>query len=130
MEVIKSIEEVFGHKPGDSDWMSHDGFKIVTTDQTIFMGISNEQSCCEDWGYFITNDDMTDFIGARLLDVKIVDTCLNKDKAPDLYEGACMYVDIETDKGTLQFTAYNEHNGYYGHSAVVVSKQLNEVEYL
>ena len=26
--------------------------------------------------------------------------------------------------GTLQFTAYNEHNGYYSHDAFVISNQI------
>ena len=41
-----------------------------------------------------------------------------------------MFVNVETDKGLLQFVAYNEHNGYYGHEACVISKHLNESEYL
>jgi hypothetical protein len=39
-------------------------------------------------------------------------------------------VNIDTDRGQLQFVAYNEHNGYYGHNAVVVSKQLTHEECL
>jgi hypothetical protein len=35
-----------------------------------------------------------------------------------------MFVDIETDRGVLQFVAYNAHNGYYGHKARVQSTQL------
>ena len=30
--------------------------------------------------------------------------------------------------GYLQFVAYNSHNGYYGHEAVLISKQLNYEE--
>ncbi len=35
-----------------------------------------------------------------------------------------MFVNLETNKGTLQFVAYNEHNGHYGHEAKVTCKQL------
>ena len=48
----------------------------------------------------------------------------------DYFEGGVMFVNITTSKGVLQFVAYNEHNGYYGHSACVISKQLNHEECL
>jgi tRNA(Ile2) C34 agmatinyltransferase TiaS len=41
------------------------------------------------------------------------------------FEGGVMFVNIETNEGTLQFVAYNEHNGYYGHIAKVQSMQLS-----
>ncbi len=41
-----------------------------------------------------------------------------------------MFVNLETNVGLLQFVAYNSHNGYYGHDAVLVSKQLNLTEAL
>ena len=34
-----------------------------------------------------------------------------------------MFVNINTSNGALQFAAYNEHNGYYGHEAVVISEK-------
>jgi len=124
MEKILRIEKDVTFKIGESCWGGYDGFEVVTDDQTIRVGITNEQSCCENWGYFMTNDDPSEFIGANLISVDIVDTCLVKDKAPALYEGDAMFVNFETSAGTLQFVAYNAHNGYYGHEAVVVSKQL------
>lgn len=129
MEKIVRVEEAT-FKFSDDDWQTYEGFQIITDKQTIKLGIGNKQFCCEDWGYFITNDDATEFEGAQLLSVDLVDMCLNKSKAPELYEGGVMYVNLETSEGTLQFTAYNEHNGYYGHNTVVVSQQLNHIEYL
>ena len=41
-----------------------------------------------------------------------------------------MFVDIVTDRGVLQFVAYNIHNGYYGHEAKVISTQLEHNETL
>ncbi|MEL3959481.1 hypothetical protein NST17_20225 [Caldifermentibacillus hisashii] len=41
-----------------------------------------------------------------------------------------MFVDIITSNGTLQFVAYNEHNGYYGHEAKVISTQIEHSEFL
>lgn len=126
MEYILKIEEATF---GEGKWEQYDGFLITTNVQTIKVGISNGQSCCENWGYFMTNDNPEEFIGQDLLRVDIVDTCLNKEKMEGLcYEGSCMFVNFETSNGTLQFTVYNEHNGYYGHEAVVISNQLNVSE--
>lgn len=45
-----------------------------------------------------------------------------------LYEGEAMFINFETSKGTLQFTLYNSHNGYYGHTAKVISKRPGNTE--
>lgn len=129
MEKIIRIEEG-SFQRDKNDWSSFDGYLIVTDKQTIKFGISNGESCCEDWGHFITNDDTSEFVGASIVSVKIVDECMNKEKAPEIYEGGVMFLDIETDKGVLQFTAYNSHNGHYVHYAVVISEQLNHEECL
>lgn len=125
-EIIRAITE-HSQKKGYS-YMA--GFKIITDKQEILMLIDDESSCCENWGYFLSEDDTEQFVGAELRDIKITDTELNKEKHVDIYEGGIMFVDIETNKGTLQFVAYNDHNGYYGHEALVESTQLNHKEVL
>ena len=109
----------------------YDGFIVSLDDSnSIKLGIDNFQSCCENWGYFMTNDSLDDFIGAEVVDVNLVDECLNVEKAPDIYEGGIMFVNIETNRGTLQFVAYNEHNGYYGHEAMFEYKNNRHTEHL
>ena len=108
------------------------GYKVITSSQEITLLIDNESSCCERWGWFWCNDNPKDFIGAELLDIKLTDEALNKaimikkeiEPSVDYYEGGICYVNLETNKGTLQFVAYNQHNGYYGHTAKIISKQL------
>jgi hypothetical protein len=80
----------------------------------------------------MSEDDFSEFIGANIIDLAITDTCLNTKKLEEeeLYEPDLMFVNLNTDKGLLQFVAYNSHNGYYGHSAVVVSEQLFHEEVL
>lgn len=122
MEKILSIEI---HNVDD-----YEGYKIVTTKQEILLLIEYGQCCCENYGYFITEDNLKDFCGSELLDIKIVDTELKvnslKEREINIsYGGDVMFVNIETSKGLLQFVAYNEHNGYYGHNAKVISKKLN-----
>lgn len=110
------------------------GFTITTTTQKISLGIIGGQRCCEDFGCFMTNDNLSEFIGAKILGITLVDDMLETkgfDHALLLESDSClMFVNIETDNGTLQFTAYNEHNGYYGHDAFVRSEQLKHTEEL
>lgn len=132
MSVIKSIEETsFGHNSSGYN-SNFDGFVITCEDgSTVKIGIENGQSCCENWGYLISEDDLVDFIGATILDVAVVDDALNTSKVPELYEGSSMFINVETTEGKFQVVAYNEHNGYYSHEAVVVVNDVTkEKQYL
>lgn len=132
MEQILKIEE---YQEGEG-WESMSGYAITTNNQIIKLMIDDDQQCCENAGYFMSEDDFTEFINSELIDIKITDTELKEgsldkhgiDTNDEFFEGNIMFVDIITSEGTLQFVAYNEHNGYYGHSAKVVSKQLNHQE--
>lgn len=127
MEKILRIEET-NFKTDEKGWSSYDGYQIITDQQTIKIGISDWQSCCENFGCIITNDEIKEFIGSELLGISITDTALNNKKIEELEYldcGGAMFVNLETSEGLLQFVAYNSHNGYYGHEAVLVSKQLN-----
>ena len=124
--MVSKVEKILEIEEGS--WHGFDGFKIKTNKQMIELLISGSQDCCENYGYFMTNDTTSDFIGAKILDIQIVDESLNQqkmNKIVQIYEGSTMFVNIITNKGVLQFTAYNEHNGYYGHQAKVQSIQLN-----
>ena len=124
MEKIISISE-FNER-------NTSGFHITTDKQVITLEIENGQNCCEEWGYFMSHDDFTEFIGAELTDVKIVDEALkvydglDMDNT-DLY---IMFVNIGTANGLLQFVAHNSHNGYYSHTARVCSNQVTASESL
>ena len=127
MEKILSIKETTFKKKKD-DWKFYDGYEIVTDKQTIKIGISNGQSCCEQFGYFITEDDLSDYIGSGLISISQTDTAMNTKTIDelDLQEKLnTMFINFETSNGTFQFVAYNSHNGYYGHDAIIISEQLN-----
>jgi hypothetical protein len=129
-EIISSITE--GSFKGNGIYNTYDGFIILTNLQSIKVGISNSQNCCENWGYLTSedNDDLSMFIDAELLEIKVTDTkmmtrivdFLNNE---GIDNDSTMFVTFETTKGTFQITAYNEHNGYYGHDAVVISNSLD-----
>lgn len=153
-EMIISITEFF-----DKTWYSDyekkhvvfDGFEILTNRQKIILAVGNEQQCCEDVGYFMTNDNLEDFLDSSLESIDYVDGNLkvhevaitisnqldnfnhtyskyfidNKREielnAKDNY---ALFVNFHTSKGKLQFVAYNAGNGYYGHAFELISEQV------
>jgi len=129
-EIIQSIKEACFKSKFKDAYGTMEGFEITTDKQVIRMGISEGQSCCEHTGFFMSEDDLDQFIGADLISVETVDTCLVPKKMEDFYEGGTMFVNFTTNRGVLQFTAYNSHNGYYGHDAVVECEQLDLSETL
>ena len=132
MEKILSIEEVHTNT---RCFNAESGFKVTTDKQVITLMIDSYQQCCETWGYFFCNDDTQDFIGSALYEVSITDTALNTEIFNVEVEGhdqerRVMFVNLQTSKGTLQFVAYNAHNGYYGHHASVKAQQLTHKDHL
>lgn len=128
MEKILSIVETSFERTEGSWSSSYDGYIITTDKQVVRMGISNGQSCCEQFGYLMSEDDVQSFVGSELLSVQVVDEALNKRSIEDI-EGSdtyLMFINIETSNGLLQFVAYNSHNGYYGHTAFVESSFVTE----
>lgn len=118
---------------GEPEFGYYDGYIVTTEKQTIKVGISNSGHCCEHFGYLTTNDDLSEFVGAYLTQIATVDTALKVEPLKDAHVtdvNACMFVNFSTSRGTMQLVAYNEHNGYYGHDAVVVSESFNHQENL
>lgn len=121
--VIQSIAEIDNVKFGR--YCDGDGYRVTTDKHTFSVLIDNGQSCCENWGYFASNDDFEPFIGAELLSVEFIDEALNKKQFDELFKygfdcGGAQFVDFNTSRGTLQLAVYNDHNGYYGHSIAVI----------
>ena len=112
------------------------GYLLKTNKKEYKFAIQNSDNCCEQWGYFMSEDNFEDFIGATLIDIKVVDTALNVTelKMDDLFkgggldEGGVMFINVNTSEGLLQFTAYNSHNGYYGHTAYLIVNDAIEEE--
>lgn len=138
-ETILKIEEVtddtslITDESGSDIFDKTNGYAITTDKQVIKLLINNHQDCCEDWGYFMSEDDLSRFIGTQLLAISLTDTELNTTKHVEIsnewgLDGGVMFVNLETSEGVLQFVAYNAHNGYYGHTAYVVSEQLKHNE--
>lgn len=125
-KIISITETSFGK--GDK----YSGFVLLLDDDsTVRMGIENGQCCCENWGYLTSQDDLTDFIGAMFISVAVTDAELKHYDVASVYDGAAMFINVETSRGCLQFVAYNEHNGYYSHDAVLIENgTITHTEYL
>ena len=156
MEIIKSIKEVYnfsiepvtgsngdnGSRLGILQMLSivtgayseYDGYEISTDENQYYVLINNGQSCCENWGYLSSDDNLDYFVGAELIEVKLTDVVLNQKVVEESnYYGdgdGIQFVDFVTDKGVLQLAVYNSHNGYYGHSILIAKNEnilLNDV---
>ncbi len=130
MEKIIRIEDQPSFTLKKDDYTTYEGYFIITDKQTIKIGIGNDSNCCESWGYLASADNLEDFQGAEIKSIALVDEAANEKIIKDareygLDEGDAMVVNIDTDKGLLQFAVYNSHNGYYSHSAVVISHQVS-----
>lgn len=104
-----------------------DYYDTLSMDDEITIQISNEQDCCEVWGAMLSEDDLSPYIGSKLLEIYFTDTSLNTEHLQLISNYKTCYdyhnvqfINIRTDKGTFQFTVYNCHNGYYGHDVTVV----------
>lgn len=111
------MEKILSIKEEDRDDMC--GYVVTTTVGEIIVMIDDGQLCCEDWGYVSTPDDVSEFVGAELLKVEVVDDALNKKLLDDVYDACAIFVNFETSNGLFQLTIYNGHNGYYSHDVLV-----------
>jgi len=128
MEKILSIEEC---SFDNGSYHDKEGYKITTTNQEILMGIGSMGMCCENFGYLMSEDNLDDFIGSELIKIESVDVSLNvkviehlSNQSVDM--DSCMFFNLYTTSGMLQFVAYNEHNGYYSHDVSFRSNQLTQ----
>lgn len=99
-----------------SDWReSYEGLIIETDKGSIKLVISDNQSCCEQWGalFFETPDDVSQFVGAEILQIEDIDI-----KREEFIDNETQ-LRITTDRGIIQYAIYNEHNGYYSHGTIL-----------
>lgn len=110
-ETVTAVESSIG-KTIKRVWLNEDKneLQFEFIDGTGLKMLDDGQSCCED-RYMRTDDDLTEYAGAKLLGFELKD-------APNLEdeEGRheIQFLDVKTDKGTFQMANHNEHNGYYG----------------
>jgi len=119
---IIGINEVFSIKL-DNRSGNYDGYKISTEKGDILILISSYQQCCEDWGYFESEDNLSKYIGSDFISLSIIDETNSKKLLTNFENGddlnQIMFVEIKTSIGDFQFAVYNFHNGYYGHDVLI-----------
>ena len=106
----------------------YDGYKVVTDKHVYHVLISNDQECCENWGYVVSYDNKKYFNDAELLEVRLTDVALDKVRFPEKPPNesgwsdvrGIQFVDFVTTQGVFQIAVYNEHNGYYGHGILLL----------
>ena len=137
MAKILSIKEYEELK--DFNLNEYEGYVINLSDNSsIIFCIENYSRCCEDFGYFSSECNFDDFIGAELIEFKVVE---HNDKGypSHLVDVArskrmtiedCVFLVLKTSKGELDFAVYNCHNGYYGHDVVVRVLKAEDIKLL
>jgi hypothetical protein len=85
-------------------------------DNTGMVIWDNGQSCCE-YRYMRTDDILSEFSGAKFLDIELKHAPDQEDEYGQVHE--IQFLDIKTDKGVFQISTHNEHNGCYGGFYVV-----------
>lgn len=122
------IGDKFPFKTRESGSLGFDGYQIDTSEHRYYLLIRNGQCCCENWGYFASNNNFEEFIGKNLLSVELTDLALNTKAVDDSgYRddaGGIQFVNFRMSDGSvLQFAVYNAHNGYYGHNIVFLKDE-------
>lgn len=87
-----------------------DELKFVFEDGSAMTIADEGQSCCEH-RYMRTDDDLSEYVGAKLIGGEIK-------QAPSIQEEyeehEVQFLEIQTSKGVFTMASHNEHNGYYG----------------
>ena len=92
-------------------FITDDNLYINFTDDTALRIWDSGQQCCEH-RYMICDDDLNDYIGAKLTNVYSKPAIFTDDDWDNRHE--TMFVDFETTNGVFTIVNHNEHNGYYG----------------
>jgi len=118
-ETVESVQASIG-KTIANIVLENDKLEMSFTDGTKLTMWDDGQSCCET-RYMMTDDTLSDYIGATVHDFELKDA----PNEPDEYgDHEVQFLDVKTSKGTFQMATHNEHNGYYG-GFYIVAKLTN-----
>jgi hypothetical protein len=108
-ETVTSIKSSL-NKTIEKVELDGDDLVISFTDNTTLVIWDGGQSCCES-RYMTTDDDLSDFSGAALLDMELKSAEYEDDNW-SVHE--TQFLDVKTSEGVFTMVNHNEHNGYYG----------------
>lgn len=109
--VGKTIASLALTKADGTKQIYEDRLVLRFTDGTGVALVDKGQSCCES-RYLRTDDDLSYYVGATLLDARVLDAPSVEDPHGEPHDVAFLHVD--TDRGTFTVSAHVEHNGFYG----------------
>ena len=131
MATITAVDECVFPTADDAGFYDHFiGVRLVAGDATVQVAISNYQSCCEAYGINIYNEGVLSsidalretLVGCTLTSVAWDDTYRPIDLYHESYGMDDMYtapVRIVASGHVVHIVPWNEHNGYYSHTARV-----------
>jgi hypothetical protein len=108
----------------ECDYPTHIGLLITTEKRKLFIGIRNEQDCCETWDQktLMPEIPITDDLILKSFKWDTPNSCFDlKEVEDEIYLFNMEF--IVTSEGVdypIIWSAYNEHNGYYGHGVRLV----------
>lgn len=93
--------------------LKHDALHFKFSDGSEMIMIDDDQICCER-RYMRTDDNLADFVGAKLLGAEVKDA--QSGPHDDIIDGVhdVQFFELQTDRGVFTMASHNEHNGYYG----------------
>lgn len=121
---MKNKEKYYGKKILRADF---DNDKlIITFDDGVKVAISDyDQQCCET-RYMRTDDDVSFLNGKILTGIEEKEVHEGFILADDCYNPEIVFLEIQTNEGSITFANYNEHNGYYGGFSIEIKEYRNE----
>ena len=108
-DTVNAVTSSLG-KVIDAVYLSDNRLVFQFGDNTKLIMYDNGQSCCET-RYMRTDDDLTEYYGATLLDFELKSA---PNMADEYGDHEVQFLDVKTSNGVFQMANHNEHNGYYG----------------
>ena len=108
-ETVNSIKSSL-NKVIETVKLDEENLVISFTDNTQLTIWDGGQSCCES-RYMTTDDNLSDFNGAVLLDLELK-SADDIDNGWEVHE--IQFLDVKTSNGVFTMVNHNKHNGYYG----------------
>lgn len=93
-----------------------DRLRIAFDDGTAIAFSDEGQSCCEN-RFMVCDDDLTPYIGSKLLGAEV---SAGPDEPDEYGTHEVEFLRVETSAGIFTVANHNEHNGYYGGFSVRV----------
>ncbi len=114
-ESAEAFQAVIGKTISALSLGEDDALHFTFDDGSKLKLYDDGQSCCES-RYMRTDDDLSRYIGAKLVSAEVREAPSINDSDGDVHD--VEFLDVTTSAGVFQMASHNEHNGYYGGFAI------------